>query len=171
MIEKKVEYILGVDPGYGRVGYGIIKKEKGNYIYVDHGCIETSPKQIFVDRLETVFKELEKIVKKYPITYSAVEDLFFAKNVKTAIAVAQARGAILLTLKLANLPIYEFTPLQIKQALTGYGRADKKQVEKMVIVNLGKLRKEHDDAVDALAIALTCGATLKFSHKAGIFRK
>ncbi len=167
MSEKKVEYILGIDPGYGRVGYGIIKKEKGEYLYVNHGCIETFINQTFLERLEMIHNELNKIIKTYPITYSAVEELFFYKNVKTAMAVGQARGVILLTLRLAGLPVYEFTPLQIKQALTGYGRADKKQIEKMVEVNLGKLKKQHDDAVDALATAITCGATLKFSQKSG----
>lgn len=156
------EVILGIDPGFGRVGYGIIKKnEKGDWKRIDFGCIETSPKKTFVARISEIHEELEKIIKKYKPTRIAVEQLFFFKNVKTAIEVGQARGVILLTGVENNLPIDEFTPLQVKQAITGYGRAEKDQMQKMVAMILGiKEKIKSDDAADALAVALCAGQSL-----------
>ncbi len=154
--------ILGIDPGFGRTGFGIIDKEAGGWKLVTYGCIETSGKKCFVDRLEELSIDLKKIIKKYKPTHVGVEDLFFHKNAKTAIKVAQARGVILLTAKQSGLPIFEFTPLQVKQGVTGYGRAEKGQLER-VIRMIFKLKKQikPDDAADALAVALTCGASLK----------
>ncbi len=167
MPEKiKTERILGIDPGFGRVGLGVIEKRNGVWVHVGHGLLETSPKKSFIERLWEVHTEVEKIVKKYKPTRAAVEELFFAKNTTTAIQVAQARGVILLTLIQAGVPVDEFTPLQVKQALTGYGRAEKGQIQKMVLMMLHmKEKKLQDDAADALALALTSASSLKFLQK------
>lgn len=158
----KEEIILGIDPGFGRVGYGIIKKDlKLGWKMLSVGCIETSAKKSFVERISQIHEELARIIKKYKPTRMAVEELFFFKNVKTAIEVGQARGVILLTGVENNLPIDEFTPLQVKQAITGYGRAEKDQMKKMVAVVLGMKEKiKSDDAADALAVALCAGQSL-----------
>ncbi|OGW88361.1 MAG: crossover junction endodeoxyribonuclease RuvC [Omnitrophica bacterium RIFCSPLOWO2_01_FULL_50_24] len=150
--------ILGVDPGYGRIGWGVIEGEKNCWRHAAHGCIETSSKEPFFDRLLELQKELKSIIHKYRPTRAAVEDLYFAKNVKTAMKVGQARGVILLTLHEAGLAVQELSPLQVKQAISGYGRAEKRQVEKLVALELGLKEKiRPDDAADALAIALTAG--------------
>ncbi len=156
------ETILGIDPGFGRVGYGIVKKDaKGEWRMVVFGCIETSAKKSFVERIAEIHEELEKIIKEYKPTRMAVEELFFFKNVKTAIEVGQARGVILLTGVENHLPIDEFTPLQVKQAITGYGRAEKVQMQKVVKMILGmKEDIKSDDAADALAVALCAGQSL-----------
>lgn len=167
MPEKiKTERILGIDPGFGRVGLGVIEKQNGVWVHIGHGLLETSSKKSFIERLWDVHTEVEKIVKKYKPTRAAVEELFFAKNTTTAIQVAQARGVILLTLIQAGVQVDEFTPLQVKQALTGYGRAEKSQIQKMVLMTLQmKEKKLQDDAADALALALTSAASLKFLQK------
>jgi len=154
--------ILGIDPGFGRVGWGIIEENKKNeWCAVAYGCIETFSKKTFVDRLAEIHYDLDKVIKKYKPTRLAVEELFFAKNVTTGIQVAQARGVIILTGVENGLEIDEFTPLQVKQAITGYGRAEKAQMQKMVAVTLGiKGKIKSDDAADALAIALCAGQSL-----------
>lgn len=168
MESKKLERILGIDPGFGRTGWGIIEKISGEWRAVAWGCIETSAKEPFVDRLCELREELKLVIKKYKPTSAAVEDLFFAKNVKTAMKVGQARGVILLTIKESGLSLYEFTPLQIKQTLTGYGRAEKRQMQKMVGMLL-KINKKitPDDAADALAAALTGGVSMRFLRRCG----
>ena len=163
---KKTERILGIDPGFGRVGIGIIEKRNNEWVHVAHGLIETNSKKKFVERIEEIHDKLEFVLKKYQPTRAAVEELFFAKNVTTGIQVAQARGAILLSLTQAHIPIDEFTPMEVKQAITGYGRADKTQMQKMVIMLLSlKVKKLQDDAADALGIALCCSAGLSFRLK------
>ncbi len=161
MINKNnFERILGIDPGFGRVGWGVIEKKKNEWEVVNWGCIETSAKENFIDRLKAIHRALTSLIKKYQPNRIAVEDLFFAKNVKTAMKVGEARGVILLTCVQAGVPVDEFTPLQIKQAMTGYGRAEKGQVQRMVQMIL-KIKKKitPDDAADALAVALTGGAS------------
>lgn len=154
--------ILGIDPGLATTGYGIIKKSGSKITAVCFGCIKTPAKMESSERLNLINKDLQKIIKKYKPDCAAVEQLFFCKNVKTAIAVGQARGVILLTLAQNKLPIYEFTPLQVKQNTTSYGKADKKQVQKMlkVLLNLKEAPKQ-DDAADALAVAYNCAVTLR----------
>lgn len=154
--------ILGIDPGFGRVGWGVIEKIKGEWEVVDWGCVETSAKENFIDRLKIIHQTLTFLIKKYQPNRIAVEDLFFAKNVKTAMKVGEARGVILLTCVQANVPVDEFTPLQIKQAMTGFGRAEKGQVQRMVQMIL-KIKKKitPDDAADALAVAITGGVSRK----------
>lgn len=152
----KIVRILGVDPGFGRIGFGVIEKCKGECRLVCYGCIKTDAKKCFVERLDEMQSELKKIIKKYNPDRAAVEDLFFYKNITTAIKVGEARGVILLTLKQAGISIKEFTPLQVKQAITGYGKAEKFQIQKMLQLQF-KLKKKisPDDAADALALALT----------------
>ncbi len=160
MTKKENIRIIGIDPGYGRIGWGIIDGCGSDWSYVAHGCIETEPKDSLALRIFTAMKELRDIIRRFNPTHAGIEQIFFFKNTKTVIAVAEARGACLLTLIEAGLTIDEFTPLQIKQALTGYGRAEKSQVQKMVQLQLSlKEIPKQDDAADALAVAITFGIT------------
>jgi crossover junction endodeoxyribonuclease RuvC len=145
--------ILGIDPGTATTGWAIIEGGK-NPAAIAYGCIETKPDHSDADRLREIAEDLEKICRKYQPDEAAVEKLFFFKNQKTIISVAQGRGVILLTLAQNIRTIAEYTPLQIKQALTGYGRAEKQQIQEMVrvIFKLSAIPKP-DDAADALAIA------------------
>lgn len=148
--------ILGIDPGFGRTGWGVIERKDRAWVHVAHGCIETDLKAEFPDRLEALHAALKKVIKKFKPTHAAVEELFFYKNVTTAVNVGQARGVILLTLRQAKIPIIELTPLQVKQSVVGYGRAEKGQVQKMLMLHLRlKKRPTPDDAADALAVALS----------------
>ena len=157
--------ILGIDPGTGILGFGIIEVEKGNPRLVDAGVIRTPVKEDDAIRLQIIFEELTDIISSSKPTEMSVEKLFFAQNVTTAMTVSQARGVVLLTGQLAGLSIFEYTPLQIKQALTGYGRADKKQIQEMVRVVL-KLKDipKPDDCADALAAAITHSMTLRAEY-------
>jgi len=152
--------ILGIDPGLATTGFGIIKIKNREFAHIAHGVINTKAGGFYYKRLEQISRELGKIIKKYKPSKAAVEEIFMYKNVKTAIKVGEARGVILLTAAQNQVPVYEFTPLQIKQALTGYGRADKAQMQKMVkiILHLRQIPKS-DDAADALAAAICCGQT------------
>src|SRR3984957_19802693 len=154
--------IIGIDPGTGILGFGIIEVSKGVSTLVDAGVIRTPVKEDDSVRLQTIFDELTDIIGETKPTEMAVEKLFFAQNVTTAMTVAQARGVVLLCGMQANIGIYEYTPLQIKQALTGYGRADKKQIQEMVRVIL-KLRDipKPDDCADALAAAITHSMSMR----------
>ena len=150
-----MERILGIDPGYGRVGFGVLEKIKGEWEAISWGCIETKATCDFCSRLKSINQAVDKLIKKYQPGLAVVEDLFFAKNAKTAIKVGEARGVILLTCFLSGVKVVEFTPLQIKQAVTGYGKADKRQMQKVVQMILKIDKKINpDDAADALAGAL-----------------
>ena len=148
--------ILGIDPGTGILGFGVIEidsKNKANL--VDAGVIRTPVKQPDAERLLTIYDELKEIISDLKPGVIVVEKLFFAQNVTTAMTVAQARGVVLLLGQQHGLALYEYTPLQIKQALTGYGRADKNQMQEMVRVILGlKEKPKPDDCADALAAAI-----------------
>ena len=148
--------ILGFDPGLATLGYGVIyKDEKHKPQMVDYGIISTAKEDNLAERLIKLEKGIEQVIEKFKPDEIAVEELFFAKNVKTGIAVAHARGVVLLTCIKECGKIFEYTPLQIKQALTGYGRAEKKQVITMVTMLLGlKAPPKPDDTADALAIAV-----------------
>lgn len=151
--------IIGIDPGTGIVGFGIIDRKGVKNTLVDAGVIRTPANTPAHERLETIYNDLKEIIEAHKPEVMVIEQLFFAKNVTTAMTVSQARGVILLVGQQVGLSIYEYTPLQIKQALTGYGRAEKKQMQEMVRVQLGlKNTPQPDDAADALAAALT------FSH-------
>lgn len=148
--------ILGIDPGTGILGFGVIDVAKGKATLVDAGVIRTPVHEDDAIRLQTIFDELTEIISDTKPQQMSVEKLFFAKNVTTAMTVAQARGVVLLCGKQAGLEIFEYTPMQIKQSVTGYGKAEKKQIQEMVRVILGlKEIPKPDDAADALAAALT----------------
>ncbi|CAN5420906.1 crossover junction endodeoxyribonuclease RuvC [soil metagenome] len=154
--------IIGIDPGTGILGFGIIDVIKGKPKLVDAGVIRTPVKENDAVRLMTIYEELTAIIADTKPTEMAVEKLFFASNVTTAMTVAQARGVVLLTAMQAKLAIAEYTPLQIKQAVTGYGRAEKKQIQEMVRVILGlKEAPQPDDCADALAAAITHSMTMR----------
>lgn len=147
--------ILGIDPGTGILGFGVIDSSRGKVQLVDAGVIRTPVKEDDAVRLQTIYEELTEIIADTKPQIMSVEKLFFAQNVTTAMTVAQARGVVLLCGKQAGMEIFEYTPLQIKQALTGYGRADKKQMQEMVRVTLGlKEVPKPDDCADAIAAAL-----------------
>ncbi len=147
--------VLGIDPGIACTGFGLVEEcDKGNCL-LDYGCIVTDKSQKPEERLAALYQEMALLVKKSEPDQIAIEKLFFAKNVRTAMKVSQARGVLLLASSEAAVPIVEYTPLEIKIALTGYGRADKKQIQQMVktLLNLKEVPKP-DDAADALAIAI-----------------
>jgi len=155
--------VLGIDPGTGILGFGVIDVGKnGKSTLVDGGVIRTTPNQPLDERLVEIYRNLASIVSKNQPKIMVVEKLFFAQNVTTAISVSHARGVAMLTGKIAGLEIVEYTPLQIKQSLTGYGRADKNQMQQMVkvMLNLKEIPKP-DDCADALAAALTHSMTLR----------
>lgn len=154
--------IIGIDPGTGILGFGVIEYEAGKLKLVDGGVIRTPVKEDDAVRLETIFDELTDIIAQTKPDEMSVEKLFFAQNVTTAMTVAQARGVVLLAGRQAGLKIAEYTPLQIKQALTGYGRAEKKQMQEMVrtILGLGEIPKP-DDCADALAAAICHAQSVK----------
>ncbi len=157
--------ILGIDPGIAIAGYGIVECKGNSFKAIDYGVITTKADIPFPDRLKIVYDEMTKIIERYDPQDLAVEELFFNKNVKTAIKVGQARGVEVLAAVNKDLDIYEYTPLQIKQAVVGYGRADKNQVQDMVklLLNLKQIPKP-DDAADALAVAICHGQSLKFKE-------
>lgn len=154
--------ILGIDPGTGIVGFGIIDLIKGNTTFIDAGVITTPAHQADSDRLITIYNDLEDIINQQKPDVMAVEKLFFIRNITTAMSVSQARGVILLLGRQKDLKLYEYTPLQIKQAVTGYGKASKNQIQEMVkaILNLSNLPKP-DDAADALATAICCSVSMR----------
>jgi crossover junction endodeoxyribonuclease RuvC len=156
--------ILGIDPGTAIVGFGLIKKEDKSQKLkpIEYGCIKTSAKFSTAERLRIIHEGLSSLLKKYKPDIVAVEDIFFFKNLKTAIKVSQARGVILLTIAEKKIAVAEFTPLQIKQAVACYGRAEKSQVQKMVktLLGLNEIPKP-DDAADALAVAICCAHSVK----------
>lgn len=150
--------ILGIDPGLATIGYALLDKETNHFEVLEYGVIKTSADKDDIERLEIIHRNIEALIKEFEPEQMAVEELFFNKNVKTAISVGQARGVILLAGSQAGLKVAEYTPLQIKQAVVGYGRADKMQVQQMVksLLNLSEIPRP-DDAADALAISICHG--------------
>ncbi|PIU16564.1 crossover junction endodeoxyribonuclease RuvC [bacterium (Candidatus Gribaldobacteria) CG08_land_8_20_14_0_20_39_15] len=150
--------ILGIDPGTATIGFGVIKKTKNILKFIDCGIITTSPKQSTGERLTNLHKNISSLIRRLKPDFLVVEKLYFFKNLKTALPVSEARGVILLAASQQKVKVIELTPLQIKIGICGYGRADKKQIQKMVkeILGLEKIPKP-DDAADGLAAAI-CGA-------------
>ena len=150
--------ILGIDPGLATIGYALVDKENNSFKVLEYGVIKTSADKENIERLEIIHRNIQELIEEFKPEQMAVEELFFNKNVKTAIKVGQARGVILLAGSQAGIKVAEYTPLQIKQAVVGYGRADKRQVQQMVksLLNLVELPKP-DDAADALAISICHG--------------
>ena len=148
--------VLGIDPGTGRVGWSIVSREGGKEILLECGCFETTPKTELASRLSLIYEFITQKISEHSPDHIAIESLFFATNAKTAFDVGAARGVLLLASHQAGLPISQYTPLQVKSSLTGYGAADKKQIQFMVtkILHLKEVPKP-DDAADAVAIALT----------------
>jgi crossover junction endodeoxyribonuclease RuvC len=157
--------ILGIDPGYAILGYGVIETEGSRFLPRGHGAVTTPAGMALPERLKLLYAELMDVIERYEPEVASVEELFFNSNAKTALLVGQARGAAVLACVNSGLRIYEYTPLQIKQALTGYGRADKSQMQMMVktILHLDETPKP-DDAADALAAAVCHGHSAAY-HK------
>lgn len=165
MIEKDFSKILGVDPGTNRCGWGLIEKNRHRIVVLDFGCITTPKEFSLPKRLLIIHKKLCDIIGKSAPDEVAVEELFFFKNQKTVISVAQARGAIVTAAMERGKPVFEYTPLQVKQALTGYGRAEKKQMQEMVKLTCGlESCPQPDDAADALAVAICHAQTNQRIH-------
>jgi crossover junction endodeoxyribonuclease RuvC len=152
--------ILGIDPGTGILGWGIIEKNGNNIKPLQYGCIKTKANQTLPERLLKIFTDLSDIIERERPDVMAIEELFFFKNQKTVMSVAQARGVAIVCAMKNSIPVFEYTPLQIKQAITGYGRADKAQMQEMVRITC-KLKNipKPDDAADALAVAITHAQT------------
>ncbi len=155
--------ILGIDPGLATVGFGVIKRNKNrDFCVIDYGCIITRPGVPAGERLQKIHKELTELIRTHKPDLMSIESIYFFKNLKTAMPVSQAKGVIILAAAQNKIPIFEVTPLQVKMAVTGYGRAEKKQVQKMVKLLLSleekpkDKNKRSDDATDALGIAI-CG--------------
>lgn len=147
--------VLGIDPGTAITGYGLVREDDGELTLVSYGVINTSSGQPLPDRLAAIYDRLSGLIAEYKPQAMAVEQLFFSRNVRTALAVGQARGVALLTAAHAGVPVYEYTPLQVKQAIVGYGRAEKGQVQEMVrlVLKLDAV-PQPDDAADAVAVAV-----------------
>ncbi len=152
--------ILGIDPGFGRVGWGVIQQTVNQMRAIDYGVIETPAGTPFAKRLQLIYDKLTDLIHSYKPQLSGVERLFFSQNTTTAMQVSEARGVILLTLAQAKIPVHECTPQAVKQTLSSYGRADKAQVQRMVatLLHLPSIPKP-DDIADALAIAITAATT------------
>ncbi len=154
--------VIGIDPGTGILGFGVIDWDGRKAVLVDAGVIRTPVKEDDAVRLLTIYDELTEIIRATKPEVMSVEKLFFSRNVTTAMTVSQARGVVLLTAMQAGIGIAEYTPMQIKQALTGYGKADKKQMQEMVKLTLGLAQvPKPDDAADAIAAALTHAQTIR----------
>lgn len=147
--------VLGIDPGLATTGYGIVKNENDKMEVINYGCIQTTPQLLFNSRLRIISEEIKKLIFTYKPDIIVIEEIFFCRNVKTALQIGHVRGVIMLAATEDNIEINEYTPLQVKQAITGFGRADKKQMQEMVkiLLNLKTIPKP-DDAADALALAL-----------------
>jgi len=148
--------VLGIDPGFGRMGWAIVEGNRSRQNLVECGCLETSPTDSLNVRLEEIFDQISELVDKHHPDAAAVEELYFFKNAKTVMGVGQARGVILVALVKKKVAAFNYTPLQIKRCIAGYGQADKKQMQMMVKSQLKlKAVPKSDDAADAMAAALT----------------
>lgn len=147
--------VIGIDPGLATVGFGVIRTEKNTITPVSYGCIRTSAEKQSPERLLDIYTEVTALFEKYSPESVAVEKLFFNKNVTNAMGVSEARGVIFLAAQQKHIPVFEYTPLQVKQAITGSGKADKRQMQEMIkrLLNLSEIPKP-DDAADGLSIAL-----------------
>ncbi|MBU0494917.1 MAG: crossover junction endodeoxyribonuclease RuvC [Chloroflexi bacterium] len=160
--------ILGLDPGIAITGYGLIRQDGSDLIAIDYGVITTPAGTPLPIRLRTIYHELTALIARHQPTQGAVEELFFARNVRTALTVGQARGVVLLALAEAGLPTHEYTPLQVKQAVVGYGQGTKQQVQEMVRILLSlNVIPQPDDAADALAVAICHAHSARLSALLG----
>ncbi len=150
--------VIGIDPGTASTGFGLVREDSdGNLSAVEYGVIQTPTGQSMPDRLLSLYQDIQQLLTLHRPETSAVEKLFFQRNVRTAMAVGQGRGVVLLALAEAGIPVVEYAPSEVKQAISGYGSADKKQVQEMVKILLNlKTLPQPDDAADALALAICC---------------
>ena len=169
---EKIMIIMGIDPGFAITGFGIVKYQGNKFSVIDHGVVTTEAGIPLPKRLLMLSDGLEELVLKYRPEAVAVEELFFNKNIKTALNVAHGRGVALLTAAKAGLEVWEYTPLQVKQSVAGYGRAEKAQIQQMVkiILNLPSIPKP-DDAADALAVAICHGHSFKLGAITNLLEK
>ena len=152
--------ILGIDPGVASVGYGVVKYEGNKFTPIEYGTFHTPAKTELSSRLKLIYEFFCELIPKYNVDVMSVEQLFFNQNITTGIPVAHARGVILLAGENSGVKLFEFTPLQVKQSVTGYGKAEKKQVQEMTRIILGlKSVPRPDDTADALALAICCAHT------------
>ena len=151
---SKNPIIIGIDPGYDRVGWAIGQKVNNQWSILEHGCVQTDKKANLMDRYQQIIDELTVAIQKHQPNEAAIESLFWFRNKTTALHVSEARGLVITLFLQSGIKINEYTPLQIKQSLTGYGRADKKAVEKMVRTELNLKGKIIDDTIDALALVI-----------------
>lgn len=160
--------ILGIDPGYGTVGYGVIEKLGAKIVALDYGVIQTSKEDCFAKRLSHIDRGIRALIERFHPDEAAIEQLFFAKNVTTGLQVAEARGVIELAIYQQSVPLFQYKPNEIKLAITGWGKAEKRQMQEMVKTHLGLSKiPRPDDAADALAVALCHAHTNRFT---GSFR-
>ncbi|MEK9168109.1 MAG: crossover junction endodeoxyribonuclease RuvC [Patescibacteria group bacterium] len=160
--------ILAIDPGYERMGAAILEKQRGKEIFLFSVCIRTSAKDVFPKRLAVLGSEVEKIIDEWHPDALAIETLLFNSNQKTAMRVAEARGVVVYIAAARGLPVYEYTPLQVKTGVTGYGRAPKEQVAALVRALLGlQNMAKYDDETDAIAIGLTALASISTTYPQG----
>ena len=155
--------ILGIDPGIARTGWGVIEVQSSKFKVQSYGCFETPSTDELPERLVAIKQEIVRLIKKYKPERLGIEELFFNTNAKTALIVGQARGVVIVTAADLGLEVFSYTPLQVKLAITGYGRAEKAQMGKMVkmLLGLNEIPKP-DDTTDALAVALACAFSKKF---------
>ena len=147
--------VLGIDPGTAITGWGIVQRDGDSLALVDYGTVTTAKGAPLSERLQVIYRGLGQILSSHRPDVVAVEKLFFSKNVRTALSVGHARGVVLLAIADASLPLHEYTPLEVKQSVSGYGRASKEQVQKLVQILLGlDFIPEPDDAADAIAVAI-----------------
>ena len=148
--------VIGIDPGYGRVGWAVLKGDTSEQKLIEYGCLETNPSHLLSRRLTQIYDFVLELIKKHKPNEAAVEELYYFKNAKTVMGVGQARGAIIVAFTGRKIPVFDYTPLQIKSSVAGYGKAEKIQVQKMVktLLHLKELPVQ-DDAADACAVALT----------------
>lgn len=158
--------IMGVDPGFAITGYGVIQYENNKMSLLDVGAVNTKAGELFTWRLLQIDEKLTEIIERYKPDAFAIEELFFNNNAKTAIAAAQGRGVAVMAAVKSGVPVYEYTPLQVKQSVAGYGRADKNQIQQMIktIFHMDKIIKP-DDAADAVAIAVCHAFSSKFAKR------
>lgn len=158
--------VLGIDPGVASTGWGIILSDEGDLSHVAHGLIKTTPQKCHEERLDQIYTEIKEVIEEFQPDSAAVEKLFFCKNIKTAMGVGEARGVVLLALYQEGLAFREFTPLEIKDAVCGYGNASKRQVQEMVknILFMEEIPKP-DDAADGLAVAICSSSVSNIESK------
>ena len=156
--------VLGIDPGIAAMGYGLIEGDSDGFSAIDYGCLSTSAKQPIPERLHTLYWSLIDIIERHQPSEAAIE-LFVARNLRTALTVGQARGVAILAAANSGLPVYEYTPLEIKQNVSGYGHGDKRQIQEMVRIQLRlQYIPKPDDAADALAVAICHMSKMRLSR-------